>query len=90
MNDRSVEHFAAVETGPAAELAGKAFEWRYTPPRPGNRAVAEAVRKGVLPLYRRFVGEYQDRLRAYGALELARAYGNWQALLEHKPAFTRP
>jgi hypothetical protein len=90
MNDRSVEHFTAVEAGPAAELAAKAFGWRYAPPRPGERAVTAALRSGVLPLYRRFVGEYQDRLRGYGALELTQAYVDWLALLNPRAARPAP
>ena len=81
-NDRSVEHFQGVSTGPAAELAAKALGWRSAPPRADDRAVTEALRQGMLPLYRLFVEEYAERLRACGAVELARAYREWHARLK--------
>jgi hypothetical protein len=81
-NDRSVEHFQAVNSGPAAELAAKALGWRSVPPRADDGSVIEALRQGMLPLYRLFVEEYGERLRACGAVELADAYNEWQARLK--------
>lgn len=78
MNDKAVEYFSGVATGPAAELARKGFQWRYDPPDPGDRAVVELLRNGVLPLYRMFLADYEQRLRDYGELELAKAYREWQ------------
>jgi hypothetical protein len=81
MNDKAVEYFSEVATGPAAELARKGFEWRYDPPDPGDRAVVELLRNGVLPLYRMFLADYERRLREYGEPELAQAYREWQERL---------
>jgi hypothetical protein len=84
-NDRSVAHFALTQPGPAAELALKALAWRDAPPPAGDRAVTEALRHGALPLYRLFVDEYGERLRACGAFELADAYPRWRARLDERP-----
>ncbi len=78
MNDEAVKYFSGVEDGPIAELARKGFEWRYDPPDPGDRAVVELLRNGVLPLYRMFLADYERRLHEYGELELAQAYSDWR------------
>ena len=82
MNDRAVAHFTAVESGPVSDLVGKGLEWRFTPPHPGDRAVAELLGDGVLPLYRMFLAEYEQRLREYGETELAQAYREWRERLD--------
>jgi len=81
MNHKAVEHFSEVEAGPAAELARKGLGWRFAPPLPGDRVVVELLQKGVLPLYQRFLDDYESRLRAYGELELAQAYCEWRQRL---------
>lgn len=80
-NDAAVEHFAAAESGPVAALALKGFEWRYEPPQPGDPAVLDCVRKGLLPLYRLFAGDYETRLREYGEAELAQGFSDWRGRL---------
>lgn len=80
-NDAAVDYFAGAESGPAAELALKAFEWRYDPPLSGDPAVLDCVQSGLLPLYRLFAGEYESRLRSYGETELAQAFGDWRGKL---------
>ncbi|HUF82864.1 MAG TPA: hypothetical protein VMN03_17140 [Burkholderiales bacterium] len=82
MNDKAVEHLSGVATGPAVELARTGFEWRYDPPDPGNRAIVELLRNGVLPLYRMFLVDYERRLHAYGEIELARMYREWRERLD--------
>lgn len=82
MNDEAVNYFSTVEDGPVAELARKSFEWRFEPPDPGDRAVVELLRSGVLPLYRMFLADYERRLREYGEPQLARAYREWRERLK--------
>lgn len=82
MNDKAVKYFSGFATGPAAELAGKGFEWRYDPPLPGDRAVVDLLQKGVLPLYRTFLADYERRLREYGEPDLAQAYREWRGRLD--------
>ncbi|MBI4294076.1 MAG: hypothetical protein HY661_21575 [Betaproteobacteria bacterium] len=80
-NDAAVEFFVREESGPAASLALKGFEWRYEPPSPGDPAVLECVQSGLLPLYRLFVEDYGARLRALGEAELAQAFADWRSRL---------
>jgi len=82
MNDKAVEYFSEVATGPAAELARKGLVWRFEPPDPGDRAVVELLRSGVLPLYRMFLADYERRLREYGEPQLAQAYREWRERLD--------
>jgi len=81
MNDEAVEHFLAVECGPAAELARKSVEWRSTPPEAGDHAVAALLQQGALPLYRIFINDYERRLREYAERDLAQAYREWRQQL---------
>ena len=81
INAEAVEYFLTVGDGPVAELARKGLEWRAEPPDPGDHAVVEILHKGVLPLYRMFLAEYEQRLREYGEPELARAYREWRERL---------
>lgn len=81
INQRAAQHFAASETGPAAELVRQALAWRTAAPQRREPGVAELLRNGILPLYRVFVGEYEKRLRAYGERELAQAYRQWRRAL---------
>ena len=82
MNDKAVNYFSTVADGPVAELARKGFEWRFEPPAPGDRAVVDLLRNGVLPLYRMFLADYERRLREYGEPELAQAYCEWRERLD--------
>jgi hypothetical protein len=82
MNDEAVRYFSSVEDGPVAELARKGLEWRFEPPAPGDRAVVELLRNGVLPLYRMFLADYERRLPEYGEPGLAHAYREWRERLE--------
>lgn len=82
MNDEAVSYFSTVEDGPMAELATKGLEWRFEPPDPGDRAVVELLRNGVLPLYRMFLADYERRLREYGEPELAYVYREWRERLD--------
>lgn len=81
VNHKAVEHFSAVTTGMPAALARSALAWREAPPDPGDGAIAEALRKGLLPLYRVFLEDYEQRLRGYGELDLAQAYCEWRQQL---------
>jgi hypothetical protein len=80
-NDAAVAHFLASRAGPAAELALCAFQWRYAPFQPGDGAVLERTRAGLLPLYRMFVEDYEARLRACGEDPLARSFAQWRSRL---------
>jgi hypothetical protein len=73
--DAAVEHFVGEQDGPPAELVSNALEWRYQPPDLRDPAVSRCVEKGLLPLYRLFIEDHEKRLRDYGELELAQAFG---------------
>ena len=81
MNDLAVEYFATVTTGPAAELAQKALEWRQAPPEPGDPATLKALENGLFPLYRVFLDDYEPRLRDYGRSDLAEDFIGWREQL---------
>ena len=82
-NQDAVEHFAAVETGPAANLARDALAWRTLPPDPHDPAVIATIADGLLPLYRLFLEEYTARLREYGELDLAGQFLEWSLRLSN-------
>lgn len=77
MNHKAIEHFLAAETGPAADLAKAAYDWRMNPPAPGDAAVVQALQRGLRPLYRIFIRDYEQRLREFGESELASVYADW-------------
>jgi hypothetical protein len=81
-NQSAVEHFTAVETGPAADLARAAYAWRGQPPDPADPSVLAVLEEGLLPLYRLFIDDYTDRLRQYGEAELVAAFGEWRGSIE--------
>lgn len=80
-NDDAVEHFVKTESGPAAELARRAYEWRGVPYESGDPSVLDAARRGLLPLYRLFVEDYAPRLDACGEGELAGGMREWRRRL---------
>ena len=82
MNDEAVSYFSTVEDGPMLELARKGLEWRFEPPVPGDPAVVELLRNGVLPLYRMFLADYERRLREYGEPKLAQVFREWRERLD--------
>jgi hypothetical protein len=55
-----------------------ALEWRSNPPRPGDDSVVDMLRAGLLPLYHIFLADYENRLREYGQLDLARGCREWR------------
>jgi hypothetical protein len=83
-NHDAVAYFVATESGAMAELAAAALRWRETPPDPDGAAV-RLVAAGIRPLYRCFVRDYEQRLRAYGELDLAERYAAWGATLVGAP-----
>ena len=80
-NDSAVEHFVAVEPGPAAQLAQAAFLWRYDPYETGDARVMDRVRAGLLPLYRLFAMDYRRRLADLGEKDLALRFAAWSEAL---------
>lgn len=81
-NDAAVEHFVAAGMSPSAELARLALEWRTASPADSDSAAIRAVASGLLPLYREFLRDHEARLRAYGRLDLADAFLEWQQRLD--------
>ena len=81
-NDSAVDYFTEVTAGPAAELARTALEWRDTPPDPRDHATLNVIERGLLPLYRIFLDDYEVRLRNYGQHDLADAFRVWRVQLE--------
>ncbi len=73
--DLAVQHFVSAERGPAAELAAAALEWRYAPPELDDPGVLACMEKGLLPLHRIYLQDYEARLLSYGAEQLARDFG---------------
>jgi hypothetical protein len=83
LNDAAVAHFIAAERGPAAELAAEALRWRHHPFEPGDASVHDKAVRGLMPVTRLFVEEYEARLRALGEAELADAFARWRERLDH-------
>lgn len=81
-NDAAVEHFVAAGQSPASELARWALEWRKASPADSDNAAIRAIATGLLPLYREFLRDHEARLRAYGRLDLADAFLEWQQRLD--------
>jgi hypothetical protein len=80
--DSAVQYFCGVETGPSAGLVSNALAWRNDPPDRDAQEVAEVVHKGLRPLYRIFIDEYEGRLRRDGEIGLADAYRDWLARVD--------
>jgi hypothetical protein len=80
-NDAAVEYFTAAESGPAAELARRGYQWRSLPYDENDAGVYEVVRAGLLPLYRLFVEDYAPRLDACGETALAQGMREWRSRL---------
>jgi hypothetical protein len=81
-NQAAVEHFAAIETGPTADLARAALRWREEPPDPHDPTVMDFLDQGLLPLYRLFLDEYAERLLRDGERDTAHAFQEWRRLLD--------
>src|SRR5262245_38435879 len=81
-NAAAVEYFARVKTGPAAALARQGLEWRDAPPDPSGHTVVEILERGLLPLYRLFLDDYEARMREYGELALAQAFREWRQRMQ--------
>lgn len=81
-NEAAVDYFVAAETGPAADLARRGYQWRSTPYAPDDPAVQQAVERGLLPIYGLFIEDYEGRLREYGDQGLADGFGTWHQRLE--------
>jgi hypothetical protein len=81
-NDAAVAYFCAAESGPAALLARRAYEWRSAPYRHDDPRVDEVARAGLVPLYRLFVEDYAPRLHACGEAALAQGMREWRSRLE--------
>jgi hypothetical protein len=64
-----------------AELTAAALRWRETPPDHDGAEAVRLVAAGIRPLYRCFVGDYQQRLQDYGEPDLAERYAAWAAAL---------
>jgi hypothetical protein len=80
-NAAAVEHFSARHPDPVKCLAENALTWRDKPA--ANPEVVTALNGALLPLYRLFVSDYENRwLRPYHEIELADAYHKWRARLD--------
>jgi hypothetical protein len=80
INDEAVPHLLASTRGPAAELAREALQWRYSPPPPADRSLVAVLQRGIRPLYRMFIEDYEIRLSGYGEVDLAQVYREWAKL----------
>ena len=80
INHEAVPHLLASTRGSAAELAREALQWRYCPPPPGDRGLVVVLQRGIGPLYRAFIEDYESRLRGYGEMDLAQVYRDWAGL----------
>ncbi len=77
-NDAAVEHFVASGKSAAAALASMALAWRNSGPQAD---AGQAIAAGVLPLYQEFLTDHERRLREYGRMDLADAFGRWRLKL---------
>jgi hypothetical protein len=84
-NHDAVAHFVRVESGPAVPLVDASLRWRETPPAADDAAAVALVGAGMLPLYRRFVTDHEQRMQEYGEAALARRLAAWRAGLDDLP-----
>lgn len=80
-NEAAVEHFVATVPGPLSRLAQLALEWRNAENWRADQDSIHAIADAILPLYRSFVSDHEQRMRAYGRLDLAEAFQKWQQRL---------
>jgi hypothetical protein len=81
-NEAAVEHFVASTPGPSATLARLALGWRNVEDRVLDKGAIQAISAGVLPLYRLFLSDHEQRMRGYGRQDLAEVFQKWQQRLE--------
>jgi predicted nucleotidyltransferase len=81
-NDAAVDYFVAAAPGVSSALARLALDWRNAEDWAGDNSAAHAIAAGVLPLYRDFVSDHEQRMREYGRPDLAEAFQKWQQRLE--------
>jgi hypothetical protein len=81
-NEWAVRHFTDAATGPAVALAQAALAWRHAPPVVRDDAMLELIDRGLLPIYRIFLDDYETRLRNYGEQRLVDSFGAWRERLE--------
>jgi len=81
-NEAAIEHFAASTPGSSATLARLALGWRNAEDWRPDKSSIQAIGAGVLPLYRVFVSDHEQRMREYGRQDLAEAFQKWQQRLE--------
>lgn len=81
-NDAAVDHFAAAGDSAASKLARTALTWRDGPPDPSDPSAVRTISAGLLPLYREFMLDYEQRLRDYDRPDLAAAFQDWRERLQ--------
>ncbi len=77
-NDVSYKHYIDSFNGPDADLVARGYSWRLNA-LPDNLGVVEdELRKGLVPLYLRFIDLYIDKMESYGELELRDRLSTWK------------
>lgn len=81
-NEAAVEHFAATAPGASSSLGRLALDWRNAENWTADKSAMHAIAAGVLPLYREFLSDHEQRVREYGRHDLADAFQKWRQKLE--------
>ena len=81
-NEAAVEHFVVTAPGASSTLARLALDWRNAENWQADTSAVQAIATGVLPLYRAFVIDHEQKTREYGRDDLADAFQKWRSRLE--------
>ena len=82
-NGDAVEYYSEADPGPVAELVQKTLHWRYHPFERGDAVACNEIARGIIPLYRLFVRDYEERLHDIGEKELSREFAGWLERMEN-------
>jgi predicted nucleotidyltransferase len=80
-NEAAVEHFVATASGASSTLGRLALDWRDAENWTADKSAIQAIASGVLPLYREFLSDHEQRVREYGRHDLGEAFQKWRQRL---------
>jgi hypothetical protein len=76
-NHAAATHYLASMEAPGTELVRAALAWRTSPPD-DDRAAADVIGQGMVPLYRHYIEDHATRLAVLGEGDLSLAFRRWR------------
>lgn len=80
-NDISYKDYVDHYQGADADLVVLAYDWRFKAEPCASRELEQALRRGLVPLYRRFIDIYMERMAFHGEHDLAEKLADWKRCL---------